>query len=415
MGRVDLASKQRDRFNRFYAIKHLHPHLVRDPSARAMFTEESRIAGMLSHPNVVGVLDVGEDSDGPYIVMDFVEGVTLARLQSIADDLGEALPLQVCVRIALFVARGLDAIHRASSATGQPLGLVHRDLSPKNILVGFDGSVRITDFGIAKAKGRTIQTTVGLLKGTPGYLSPERLRFEDPEPRSDLFSLGVVLYELLAGERLYSGSDEAAVREILVEPPPDIGELRPETPAALTNLLFHMLAKDPAQRPESASAVALQLESILHEVSSLEEPVNLGMYVSALGAEKRTQFRERLNRAIDAREVTTFMVGRRRRRWLAPTLLAGFIAAAAALGLVFVPPLLRAGDGQESRDLMPTLAPPTGLGEGLNGGPSVVTVVPEETLPEENQEEGEDHEELALGADSEEASSGETSSGEKSS
>ena len=263
MGRVDLAMRQIGRFRRFYAIKHLHPHLANEAAPRAMFLEEARIGGMLVHPNVVGVIDVGEDAQGPFLVMDFVEGLSLGALQQAAIDHGEPLPLGFCLDVAIAIAKGLDGIHTAVDAQGKPLALVHRDLSPRNVLIGYDGSIRITDFGIAKANDREIRTTTGVLKGTVGYLAPERLRFEEPDPRSDLFSLGVILYELLGSERLYPGGGAEAARCILSEPAPDIGELRPDCPAELTGLLFQLLAKDRTDRPSSAGAVISILESVL--------------------------------------------------------------------------------------------------------------------------------------------------------
>ncbi len=300
MARVDLAVRAVGTFRRLYAVKRLHPHLVADPGARAVLEEEARIAGSLSHPNVVGVIDVGEDDDGPFLVMDYVEGLTLAELQTLAVRHGEAVPIEVACAIALAIARALDCIHTATDPSGAPLALVHRDLSPRNILLGYDGGVRLTDFGIAHADGRTIQTTTGLLKGTPGYVAPERLRFEDPDARADLFSLGVVLYELLAGERLYKGKAQAVVRRVLQEPPPDLGELRPEAPPELVELLFDLLAKRPEDRPAKAADVVVALEGIVGGLSLEGDGVAVGAYTSFLGAERRTLRQAEVERALDA-------------------------------------------------------------------------------------------------------------------
>lgn len=299
MARVELAVRAVGTFRRLYAVKRLHPHLVNDPSARAVIEEEARIAGSLSHPNVVGVIDVGVDDDGPFLVMDYVEGLTLAELQTLAVRHGEAIPIEVACAIALAIARALDCIHTATDASGVPLMLVHRDLSPRNVLLGYDGGVRLTDFGIAHADGRTIQTTTGLLKGTPGYVAPERLRFEDPDARADLFSLGVVLYELLAGERLYEGKAQAVVRRVLQEPPPDLGELRPEAPPLLVELLFDLLAKRPEDRPARAGDVVVALEGIVGELTMEGDGVSVGAYTSFLGAERQALRRAEVERALD--------------------------------------------------------------------------------------------------------------------
>ncbi|MCA9614581.1 MAG: serine/threonine protein kinase, partial [Myxococcales bacterium] len=153
MGTVYLARRREGGFQRLYAVKRLHPHLRDDPDFRAMFVEEARLAGLITHPNVVGVLDVGEDHEGPFLVMDFVQGLPLSQLITLANRSEAPLAVQSCVRIALAVARGLHASHELRDHEGRALQLVHRDLSPQNVLIGWDGTVRITDFGIAKALG----------------------------------------------------------------------------------------------------------------------------------------------------------------------------------------------------------------------------------------------------------------------
>ena len=233
MGYVELCCRREGRFIRWAARKRLHAQLRSDPVFRTMFMDEARVAGLVRHPNVVSVSDVGEDGDGPYLIMDYVEGVSLSRLFRQAARDRRQVPLQVAVRICKDAAIGLHAAHEVRAEDGSPLNLVHRDVSPQNVLIGFDGSVRVTDFGIAKALGNANQTTAGVLKGNMGYLSPEQLRFEEPDRRSDLFSLGVTLYELLSGERLYSNkAGFEGTRRILSEPAPDIRAVRPEVPEA---------------------------------------------------------------------------------------------------------------------------------------------------------------------------------------
>jgi tRNA A-37 threonylcarbamoyl transferase component Bud32 len=268
MGRVDLSSRREGTFERLYAVKHLHAHVREDAEMRAMFLDEARIAGLLRHPNVVSVVDVGEDDEGPFLVMDYVEGVPLTSLVKRALETETQLPIEVALRIAIDVARGLAAAHDLCDSDGAPLHLVHRDVSPHNVLVGFDGIARVTDFGIAKVLGRqSAQTSTGILKGKLGYMSPEQLRFHAPDRRSDLFSLGVVLYELLAGRRLYRGSEgESAALRILEEPPPDLADARDDAPPALVGLLFALLAKDPADRPRDAHAVEHALEEVLADL-----------------------------------------------------------------------------------------------------------------------------------------------------
>ena len=299
MGRVDLALRREGRFQRLYAIKRLQPHLRDDPEFRQMFLEEARLAGLVRHPNVIGVLDVGQDEGGPYLVMDFVEGLALSTILGLAKQRDESLSVQACVRIAAQIADGLHAAHEVRGHDGQALHLVHRDLSPQNVLVGYDGVVRITDFGIAKAGGRGMKTSTGILKGKMAYMSPEQLQFEEPDRRSDLFALGVVLYEMLSGDRLYRNSEGAdGARRILNEPPPDVGEVRPEVPPALVQLLFSLLAKKPDDRPSTAAEVSRRLEEILVELLQDEAAEQVDVFVQALGGDRRTEQRDRIQQAL---------------------------------------------------------------------------------------------------------------------
>ncbi|HMJ16304.1 MAG TPA: serine/threonine-protein kinase, partial [Polyangiaceae bacterium] len=191
MATVDLAIRREGTFVRLHAIKRLHPHLLEDADVRAMFIEEARLAGLLRHPNVVSVVDVGEDAAGPFLVMDYVEGVSVATLIEHAIETSQPVPLDVALRIAMDVARGLHAAHELTAPDGRPLSLVHRDVSPQNVLVGFDGVARVSDFGIAKALGRSARTSTGILKGKLGYMAPEQLQFRGQDRRTDLFAFGV--------------------------------------------------------------------------------------------------------------------------------------------------------------------------------------------------------------------------------
>lgn len=293
MGTVSVCMRRAGTFERLYAIKRLHPHLRADNSMLRMFVDEARIAGLVRHANVVSVLDVGEDDDGPFLVMEYVEGTSLSRFIRHHSRASEVPPVAVCTHVLAQVARGLHAAHELVDSDGRALHLVHRDVSPQNILLGQDGVVRVTDFGVAKALGRSSHTSTGLLKGKVGYMSPEQLRFEPLSRRSDLFALGVVLVELLTSRRLYPGRDAAlAARRILHDPPPDLGDIRPEVPPALVELSFHLLAKDPAARPETAAEVADRLDEIVAD----EGPVDLAAYLDQrIGhelEEERTRIRD---------------------------------------------------------------------------------------------------------------------------
>jgi serine/threonine-protein kinase len=296
MGSVDVVVRRDGGFARLFAQKRLRPHLVDDEAVRRMFLEEGRIAGLVRHPHVVSVVDVGEDDAGPYLVMDFVEGVSLADLLVRTSGRREPVPMPVALRIGAEIAAGLHAVHETVGPDGQPLELIHRDISPQNVLVGFDGLARVTDFGIAKALGRCTRTTTGVLKGKLGYLAPERLRFEEPDRRADLFSFGVVLFELLAGRRLYDTADEEGARRILNEPPPDLADHRDDAEPELIELLFELLAKDPEARPAHAGLVARRLEQLSAAAVAAHGPTDTGAHLARLFARERAALRERLSK-----------------------------------------------------------------------------------------------------------------------
>jgi serine/threonine-protein kinase len=314
MGVVELAMLRDQRFRRFYAVKRPHPEQRRDPQFRAMFADEGRVSGLLRHPNVVSVLAVGEDADGPYLVMDYVEGVSVATIIKDARPADRLLPLPLCLVVGAQIARGLHAAHALKDETGRPLDLVHRDVSPQNVLVGFDGVARLTDFGIAKAFGNVNRTTTGVLKGNVSYMSPEQLRFRKPDRRSDLFSFGVVLYEMLTRERLYraSGMEEVALR-ILEEPPPDVGEFRTDLPPELGELMFELLAKAPEDRPADALGVAQRLEALLRPLEGVTRPFDVEAYLAeqfpALRAARTREIEEGLRR-LEASAPATDPAGR---------------------------------------------------------------------------------------------------------
>ena len=330
MGTVGLAAKLSESFSRLYAVKRLRPALSGEESFRTMFLDEARVAGLISHPNVVGVIDYGEDDQGPYLVMDYVRGVSVAELIGRTVSHRRQLPLQVCLRIAMEAAEGLHAAHELSDATGERLGVVHRDVSPQNLLLGRDGVCRVVDFGIAKAYGRLTRTDTGVLKGKLGYMSPEQLRFHEPDPRSDIFCLGVVLFELCAGGRLYANRDGMdGARRVLEEAPPDLAEHRDDVPPALVELLLSMLAKDPALRPPTARRVSRTLEEILSEEIANDGRVETSEVVDSIfGEELERRSAEIATRLDELRTRPRRRSTRSPRPWWA----AAAVAVAATLG-----------------------------------------------------------------------------------
>ncbi|HZF55842.1 MAG TPA: serine/threonine-protein kinase [Polyangiaceae bacterium] len=206
-------------FARIVALKRLHPHYAKDPSFVAMFTDEARLAARIRHPNVVATLDVVSEDGELFLVMDYVHGETLAKLIARARRAGGFVPPAVAAAIVHGALQGLHAAHEATSEQGEPLHLVHRDVSPQNVLVGADGAARVLDFGIAKAAGRAHTTQDGVVKGKVGYMPPEQLYGDPLDRRTDVYAAGIVLWEALVGERLFKGDGgEPALAQALRAP-----------------------------------------------------------------------------------------------------------------------------------------------------------------------------------------------------
>lgn len=293
MGRVEVAVRRGEQFERLFAVKRLHVQYAEDPAVRDMFLDEARIAGLIQHPNVVHVVDVGADEEGPFLVMEYVEGLSLSEVIKHHVQEEKLIPLSVGLDIVRQVALGLQAAHELTNREGQRVGLIHRDVSPQNVMVSYDGCARLTDFGIAKASERLTKTHTGVLKGKYGYLSPEQLRFEDPTQASDLFSLGVVLFEVLACRRLYGQGGLKAARQVLNEPPPDLADDRPDVPSEIIGLVFRLLAKDSEHRPESARVVADALQDALRGLDD-EERVAPSDYMSELFGDQQKARRAKI-------------------------------------------------------------------------------------------------------------------------
>jgi serine/threonine-protein kinase len=222
--------------------------------------EEARIAASIHHPNVVPVLEVGEDNSQVYLVMEYVEGDSLASIVARQRQGAERMPLRIVARILVDVLAGLHAAHELRDHAGIALHLVHRDVAPKNILVGLDGVSRLTDFGIAKTRNTTDPTALGVVKGTVRYMAPEQAMGRPLDRRADLWAIGVMAWELLACRRLYEGDVDAAVLLKLVnEPIPELGKLAPDVPEPASKWVSALLQKDPRGRLGTASAARAAL------------------------------------------------------------------------------------------------------------------------------------------------------------
>jgi eukaryotic-like serine/threonine-protein kinase len=256
-------------FSRTVAIKQLHPQFAHDPKFVAMFLDEARLASRVRHPNVVSPLDVISEPPDLFMVMDYVHGEPLSRLLKRKHH--EPVPARIAVAIVGQALLGLHAAHTATGERGEPLDLVHRDVSPHNILVTQDGVAKVVDFGIAKAKARTQQTERGMLKGKLGYMAPEQINMEAVDRRADIFAVGVVLWELLTGRRLFTGDNARAVLDRLKQAPIERpSRLVPGLAPDLDEVVMAALAWSASERFDNARAMAQALEYSMAAASMLE-------------------------------------------------------------------------------------------------------------------------------------------------
>ena len=257
-------------FEKDVVIKRVRPGLGGDPEFVRMFIAEARVASRLNHANLVHIFDFDKHEDTYYLAMEYVRGHSLWELRRRCQERGVAIPPMLVAQIGMEIARGLAYAHRLTE-NGQTLNLVHRDVTPHNVLLSFDGAVKLTDFGIAKAGSHA--TTSGMLKGKFAYMSPEQARGEAVDPRTDVFALGVTLWELLTGARLFEGEGDVAVlravQERLIVPP---ARLNPEVSAALDAAVMHALERDLARRWPGAHELERALaEVVLAGARSLED------------------------------------------------------------------------------------------------------------------------------------------------
>jgi eukaryotic-like serine/threonine-protein kinase len=286
MGQVLLARKGDPGYEKLVVLKRILPHLVEDEEFFSMFKEEARIAMRLDHPNIARINEFGAESGVHFIEMEYVAGEDLRRIskRSAAQEL--PMPPGVLLRIIADAAAGLDFAHKAVDGKGQPLHLVHRDISPQNILLGFDGSVKLIDFGVAKAAGRAQHTATGILKGKFPYMSPEQADGDGLDARSDVFALGIVLWELLTSKRLFKGENDLAtqrlVRACQVPRPSSVGSLMPSDFDAIA---MKALMKNKADRYRDAAQFREALESYAVAQSIAASNAQLSSFMKQLCAE----------------------------------------------------------------------------------------------------------------------------------
>ncbi|MEM6996837.1 MAG: serine/threonine-protein kinase, partial [Myxococcota bacterium] len=262
-------------------LKRILPHLAEDPEFVRMFHDEANLAATLRHPNIVRVHDQGRDGDDYFFTMEYVHGENVRTIIRAAQQAEQFLPLQHVVQIAVGVAQGLHYAHeRRDDVSGEPLKIVHRDVSPTNVIVAFDGQVKIVDFGIAKAAAATHITQAGMLKGKASYMSPEQCRAEPVDRRSDVFAIGILLYEMTTLTRLFRGDNELAVlHQVLtgrVDPP---SERVPGFPPGLEGILLKALQQAPDDRYQTAAELGEAIAEWGHVTGLTPSSEGLGQYL----------------------------------------------------------------------------------------------------------------------------------------
>jgi serine/threonine protein kinase len=267
MAEIFRARMDNEGFQKRVCIKCVLPHFLENESFVTMFRDEAALAAKLQHANIVQVFDFGEHEGSLFLAMEYIDGADLKRLLTLSRENGRPLSLGQVLQVGIEVSRGLYYAHTLEE-DGRPLGLVHRDVSPHNILVSRQGEVKLTDFGIAKAAARATHTQTGVVKGKLAYMAPEQAEGTGIDHRVDQFALGVVLWEALTGERLFAGGSEAEVlKKVLLKGIPDPREHVPDLPEGVAQVIMAMLARDPNDRFKDMRALERALTKLQFDVT----------------------------------------------------------------------------------------------------------------------------------------------------
>lgn len=270
-------------FRKTVAIKRILSHLTGDEDFVRMFVDEAKLAAQLNHPNIIHIYDLGKIRDHYYIAMEYVEGMNLRGLLNATRKKGLPMPRGLALLVAARLASALDHAHRKKDESGRELGLVHRDVSPQNVLLSYEGDIKLCDFGIVKAVTKSSQTQMGALKGKLQYMSPEQAWGKQVDPRSDIFSLGALLFEMLTGRRLFGGDSEIsvleAVRQCRFTAP---RKLDPTIPEPVEDIVLKVLEHDPDKRYATAGDLQHDLEELMYSLRPTPGPGDLAEFVRKL-------------------------------------------------------------------------------------------------------------------------------------
>ncbi|HEX9758049.1 MAG TPA: protein kinase [Nitrospiria bacterium] len=289
-------------FEKILAIKRILPHLTQDNEFVQMFINEAKLAALLTHQNIVQIYDLGSavpmglPEPSYYIAMEYIKGKDLRSIINALRAIGTPFPINHALSLMNKVCCGLDYAHRKKNSQGKDLHIVHRDISPQNILVSYDGDVKVVDFGIAKAASHGTETRTGLLKGKLAYMSPEQAWGKPVDRRTDIFAMGIVLYEILTGERLFKGENEISTLEKVREAKvPSASFFNPQVDEELNQILLKALAKYPSDRYQTASEMALSLENIISKKGYSFSSLSLSNYMQHLFQQKVEEETKRIH------------------------------------------------------------------------------------------------------------------------
>ncbi|MEM9068170.1 MAG: serine/threonine-protein kinase [Myxococcota bacterium] len=272
-------------FRRYAAMKIVRPDLVRSDEFRTMFLDEARVAARIRHPNVIHIEDLGEANGTLFLVMEYVPGASLSTLLRGLNGMGRVLKAEMAIALAVRLATGLHAAHETRDEAGQRLNVVHRDVSPQNVILGVHGDVKLIDFGIASARDRLHETGHNIVRGKLRYMAPEQLQGLEVDRRADLFSLGIVMWEMLTMRRLFqSRDDNEVIRAILKGELPSPMEFAP-IPGDVNELVKRLLAPEPSDRPATAREVTQELKKFMPEAFLIEDVDIAGLLWGVAGQE----------------------------------------------------------------------------------------------------------------------------------
>ena len=272
-----------DGFEKAVAIKRILPHLTQDAKFVSMFLDEARLSMQLNHANIVQILDLGRVGDTYFMAMELVDGMNLRRGMQRAIDLVRPFPVNVACFVAMEIAKGLAYAHEKADVQGQSLGIVHRDVSPPNVLISRQGEVKVTDFGLAKAKSNVAVSEIDVVKGKFAYLSPETVEGKQPDARADIYALGIILWEMLCGRRLFAAGNDAEIIELVRKGDvPKVSSLREDADDELDKVMQRILAKNIKRRFQSCREVEQELGNYLAHKGLRATSADLSTFVRDL-------------------------------------------------------------------------------------------------------------------------------------